>query len=130
MELSRVGRGVLPTRPRQEKGDILKIMASQSSQKPPSDRTSVLHSLSLIQIFRCLGIVLPILWIGLFHIGIVSQAPFRVSFRVKIIHTIITAFFVLFFISCLSGRIRIVLGCLMVLVAAWTLWGYWRLPAF
>lgn len=106
-------------------------MAPQGVQKPPSDRPTSPHSntLSLVRIFRGLCIALSILWMVLFHVGIMTQASFRVPFRVKLIHSIITIISVIAVILCLRGRARVVLGWLMVFLAVWTLWGYWRLPA-
>jgi hypothetical protein len=78
---------------------------------------------------RGVGVSLSLLWFVLFHVGIISQAPFRVPFRVRLGHTIITVLVVSIFVLCLRGLARTVLGWLMVLFAVWTLWGYWRLPA-
>jgi hypothetical protein len=68
---------------------------------------------------------LSLLWFVLFHVSIISQAPFRVPVRVKLIHTIIIVLAVSVLILCLRGRTRIVLGLWIVLFAVWTLWGYW-----
>lgn len=106
-------------------------MAPQGLQKYPSDRPTFPHrnALSLVRIFRGSCIALSILWMVLFHVGIISQAPFRVPFRVKLSNTIITVISVIMLIFCCRGRARVVLGWLMVLLAVLTLWGYWN-PAF
>jgi hypothetical protein len=77
---------------------------------------------------RGVGMGLSLLWFVLFHVGIISQAPFRVPVRVKVNVTIITVLAMATLVLCLRGRSRIVIGWLMTLFAIWTLLGYWMVP--
>src|SRR4051794_2916160 len=65
---------------------------------------------SWLRILRGVCVALSILWMVLFHVGIISQAPFRVPFRIKLLHTIITFTLVSMCFFCLRGRSRIVIG--------------------
>jgi hypothetical protein len=104
-------------------------MALQGFQKHPSDRATSPHghTLSMVRIFRGLCMALSLLWMVFFHVGIIGSAPFRVPFRVKLLHSIITVIAVIVFILCIRGDGRVVFSVLMLLLGVWALWGYWYL---
>jgi hypothetical protein len=77
---------------------------------------------------RGVGVGLSLIWFVLFHVGIISQAPFRVPVRMKVRVTVITVLAMTTLVLCLRGRSRIVIGCLMMLFAVLSLWGYWMVP--
>jgi len=83
------------------------------------------HVFSWTRVLRGIGCTLSALWLMMFHIGTLNQAPFRVPFRVKMSATVVAVFAVAVMVLCLRGSWRIWVGLPFALGASWSLWLYW-----
>jgi len=80
---------------------------------------------SCTRVLRGIGCTLSALWLVMFHIGTLNQAPFRVPFRVKMSATVIAIFAVVVMVLCLRGWWRFWVGLLFAMATLWSLWLYW-----